>query len=265
MDNREKKCAGIRTALITGAAAGIGLACATKLAENGFQVAIADIDFGRASIAAEELKSAGCSALAIRMDVTNEEEVNDGVAECVSAFGGLDVLVSNAGIQIVHPFEEYPFSDWKKMMSIHADGAFLTSRAAYIHMKANGGGKIIFIGSVASYEVSPLKAAYSFAKHGILGLSRVIAIEGAAHKIHTYTVCPAFVRTALVEKQIPEQAREFGMTEDEVVRDIMLKHTVDGQFTTLEEVARTVQFAADDIDGSFTGQSFLVAHGYCMR
>ena len=254
-----------RTALITGAATGIGLACATILAENGMQVAIADIDIERAVKSADELNAAGYSATAIHMDVANEDDVNNGVAQCLSVFGSMDVLVSNAGIQIVHPFEEYPFSDWKKMMAIHADGAFLTSKAAYTHMKANGGGKIIFMGSVSSHTVSRLKAAYSFAKHGLLGLCRVIAREGADYNIHSYTICPAFVLTALVERQIPEQARALGISEEEVIRTIVLKDTVDGKVTTLDEVARIVQFVADDASGSFTGQSFNVSHGWCMK
>ena len=255
----------VRSAIVTGGASGIGLACAKGFAGAGLHVAIADIDFEKAAAAVKEISAMGHKTIAVRMDVTNEEEVNNGFAECIETFGGLDILVSNAGVQIVHPFEDYPFDDWKTMQGIHADGAFLTSRAAYKHMKENGGGKIIFMGSVHSYEVSPLKAAYCFAKHGVLGLCRVIALEGAAYNIHAYTICPGFVRTALAEKQIPEQAQKLNITEDEVVRNVMLKNTIDGQFTSLDDVARTVLFVADDISGSFSGQSFLVSHGWCMK
>ena len=254
-----------RTALVTGAARGIGLACATHFAKSGIQVAITDIDFETAAAETEILKSAGYDVVAIRMDVRSEEEVKNGMAECISVFGGLDILLSNAGIQIVHPFNEFPFAEWKDMMAVHADGAFLTSQAAYKHMMLNGGGQIIFMASLSSYEAPVLKVPYTFAKHGLVGLSKVLAKEGAEYNIHTYCVCPAFVRTALVENQIPEQALALGLTEEEVIRDVMLKSTVDGKFTSLEEVARIVKFAADDISGSHTGQSFIISHGWGMR
>jgi 3-hydroxybutyrate dehydrogenase len=259
-----------KTALITGAASGIGKACATRLSREGMAVVIADLNFEMATETAREINSGRSGggygrALAVRMDVTKEDEVNQGIDICVYEFGGIDVLLSNAGIQIVHPFEEYPYGDWKKMMAIHADGAFLSAKAAYARMKESGcGGQIIFIGSVHSNAASPLKSAYCFAKHGITGLSRVIAIEGAPYGIHSYTICPGFVRTALVEKQIPEQAEALGITEEEVVRDVMLKNTVDGEFTTVAEVADIVTFVANDSKGALTGQSFNVTHGWSM-
>jgi 3-hydroxybutyrate dehydrogenase len=255
-----------KTALVTGGAGGIGKACARKLSDEGMAVAVADIDIKQAEATAREIRDAGGRAIAVEMDVTDEAAVDAGVAQCVRELGGLDVLLSNAGVQIVHPFEEYPFADWQKMMRIHADGAFLSGKAAYTHMKrAGSGGQIIFMGSAHAHEASPLKAAYCFAKHGLLGLCRVIAKEGAPYGIHAYTVCPGFVRTALVEKQIPKQARDLGISEEEVVRNVMLKNTVDGKFTTLEEVAGVVAFAAKDSEGALTGQSFIVSHGWCMK
>jgi 3-hydroxybutyrate dehydrogenase len=257
-----------KTALITGAASGIGKACATRLSRDGMAVVIADLNFEMATDTAREINSNDGygHAMAVRMDVTKEDEVNQGIDLCVREFGGIDVLISNAGIQIVRPFEAYSYADWKKMMAIHADGAFLSTKAAYAKMKeSDRGGQIIFMGSIHSHAASPLKAAYCFAKHGVLGLCRVIAIEGAPYGIHSYTICPGFVRTALVEKQIPEQARELGITEEEVVRDVMLKNTVDGEFTTVAEVADIVHFVANDSKGAFTGQSFNVTHGWRMQ
>jgi 3-hydroxybutyrate dehydrogenase len=255
-----------KAALVTGGAGGIGKACARRLSEEGMAVAVADIDGKLAEATAREIRDDGGRAIAVEMDVTDEAAVNASVAQCVRELGGLDVLLSNAGVQIVHPFEEYPFADWQRMMRIHADGAFLSSKAAYAHMKrAGSGGQIIFMGSAHAHEASPLKAAYCFAKHGLLGLCRVIAKEGAPYGIHAYAVCPGFVRTALVEKQIPEQARDLGISEEEVVRNVMLKNTVDGKFTTLEEVAGVVAFAAKDSEGALTGQSFIVSHGWCMK
>jgi 3-hydroxybutyrate dehydrogenase len=255
-----------KTALVTGAAAGLGKACAVLLAAEGMAVAVADIDKERAEATAREINAGGGRAIAVVMDVSDEAEVNAGVERCIRELGGLDALLSNAGVQIVHPFEDYPFADWKKMLRIHADGAFLCSKAAYAHMKRTGkGGQIVFMGSVHSHDVSPLKSAYCFAKHGLLGLCRVIAKEGAAYGIHAYTVCPGFVRTALVEKQIPEQARALGISEEEVVRNVMLKNTADGEFTTSDEVAAAVAFAIKDSGGAMTGQSFLLSHGWCMK
>jgi 3-hydroxybutyrate dehydrogenase len=176
------------------------------------------------------------------------------------------VLVSNAGIQIVNPIEEYAFADWKKMLAIHLDGAFLTTKAAIKHMYAAGkGGSIIYMGSVHSHEASKLKSAYVTAKHGLLGLARVVAKEGGSRGVRANVVCPGFVRTPLVDKQIPEQAKALGITEAQVIKDVMLKETVDGEFTTVEDVANTVAFLAGFGSAALTGQSVVVSHGWFMQ
>mgnify|MGYP000402593830 CR=1 FL=1 len=149
--------------------------------------------------------------------------------------------------------------------AIHVDGAFLTTRACLPHMYKQGAGAIIFMGSVHSKEASPLKSAYVTAKHGLLGLARVIAKEGAAHNVRANVVCPGFVRTPLVDKQIPEQARELGISEDEVVRKVMLGNTVDQQFTTIEDVAEVALLFAGFESNALTGQSLVVSHGWFME
>ena len=200
------------------------------------------------------------------MDVCNEEAVNAGVADVVAAFGGVDILVSNAGIQIVHPIEEFPFADWKKMLAIHLDGAFLTTKACLPHMYQSGrGGSIIYMGSVHSKEASVLKSAYVTAKHGLIGLAKVVAKEGAKHGVRANVICPGFVRTPLVDKQIPEQAKELGISEQEVIKNVMLKETVDGEFTTVEDVAEATLFCAAFPSNAMTGQSFVVSHGWFMQ
>jgi 3-hydroxybutyrate dehydrogenase len=254
-----------KVALVTGAASGIGEACARALASAGAAVVIADMNMTGATRVADAIVGAGGKALALCMDVTSEAQVNAGIDEMVRHFGQIDLLLANAGVQIVHPIEDFPFEDWKKMLAIHGDGAFLTTKAAYKYMKASGrGGKIIYMGSVHSHEASVLKSAYVFAKHGLLGLARVIAKEGAPHKIHSYIVCPGFVLTPLVEKQIPEQAARLGISESDVVKNVMLKATVDGEFTTLADVGNLVCFLAQD-SGALTGQSFNVSHGWNMN
>ena len=198
--------------------------------------------------------------------MTREDAVNAGTHAVVGAFGQLDILVSNAGIQIVKPIVDYSFADWKKMQAIHVDGAFLTTKAALQHMyRDKRGGTVIYMGSVHSHEGSPLKSAYVAAKHALLGLSRVLAKEGAEHNVRSHVICPGFVRTPLVDKQIPEQARELGISEEQVVRNVMLDRTVDGVFTTIDDVAQTALFLAAFPSAALTGQSFIVSHGWHMQ
>ena len=255
-----------KVAIVTGAASGIGKAIAERFAAEGAAVAVADINLDAALNVAAGIGASGGKALGLAMDVTSEAEVNRATDEVVKALGGVDILVSNAGVQIVNPIENYQFSDWKKMLAIHLDGAFLTTKAALRHMYPAGrGGTVIYMGSVHSHEASPLKSAYVTAKHGLLGLARVLAKEGAAHQVRSHVICPGFVRTALVDKQIPEQARELGISEEEVVRRIMLGGTVDGIFTTVDDVAEIAVFLCAFPSAALTGQSMVVSHGWSMR
>jgi 3-hydroxybutyrate dehydrogenase len=255
-----------KSAIVTGAASGIGREIAVLFAREGARVAIADLNKPAADAAAAEIVGQGGKAIGIAMDVGNEEAVNAGVAATVAAFGGVDILVSNAGIQIVHPVEKFSFADWKKMLAIHLDGAFLTTRACLPHMYASGrGGSVIYMGSVHSKEASKLKAPYVTAKHGLLGLAKVVAKEGAQYGVHANVICPGFVRTPLVDKQIPEQASALGITEEQVIRNVMLRETVDGEFTTLQEVAEATLFFAAFPTNALTGQSLIVSHGWFME
>jgi 3-hydroxybutyrate dehydrogenase len=255
-----------KIAIVTGAASGIGREIATLYAREGAKVAIADLALPAAEATAAELVKAGGQAIAVAMNVTDETEVNEGVATVVKAWGGVDILVSNAGVQIVHPLEEFTLAEWKKMLAIHLDGAFLTTRACLPHMYASGrGGSIIYMGSVHSHEASLLKAPYVTAKHGLIGLSKTVAKEGAAYGVRSNVICPGFVRTPLVEKQIPEQAAALGITEADVVKTIMLKDTVDGEFTTVRDVAEVALLFASFPSNALTGQSLVVSHGWFMQ
>jgi 3-hydroxybutyrate dehydrogenase len=255
-----------KVAVVTGAASGIGKQIALTLSAAGAAVAIADLNQDGANAVAEEIKAAGGKAIGVAMDVTNEEAVNQGIDKVAAELGSVDILISNAGIQIVNPIENYSFSDWKKMQAIHVDGAFLTTKAALKHMyKDDRGGIVIYMGSVHSHEASPLKSAYVAAKHALLGLARVLAKEGAKHNVRSHVVCPGFVRTPLVDKQIPEQAKELGISEEQVIRNVMLGGTVDGIFTTVEDVAQTVLFLSTFPSAALTGQSFIVSHGWFMQ
>jgi len=253
-----------KVAIVTGAASGIGYAIAKRYVEAGGRVVIADIKMDLADRAARDLGGSE-KVIAIEMDVTSEEAVNAGVAKTVSTFGTVDILVSNAGVQIVHPLHEFPYSEWKKMLAIHLDGAFLTTKACLPHMYKQKSGSIILMGSVHSKEASPLKAPYVTAKHGLMGLARVLAKEGAAHGVRTNVICPGFVKTPLVEKQIPEQSKTLGISEEEVVKKVMLGQTVDGEFTTMEDIAEIALFFAAFPTNALTGQSLVASHGWCMN
>ncbi|HVZ05414.1 3-hydroxybutyrate dehydrogenase [Hyphomicrobium sp.] len=253
-----------KVALITGAASGIGHQIARRYVEAGGRVAIADLNLDAAKAAAKELGGEK-DAIAVAMDVTKEDEVNAGVEKTASAFGTIDILVSNAGIQIVHPIEDFPFADWKKLLAIHLDGAFLTTKACVKHMYKQGSGALIYMGSVHSHEASPLKSAYVTAKHGLLGLARTMAKEGAKHGVRANVICPGFVRTPLVEKQIPEQAQELGITEERVVKEVMLGETVDKEFTMVTDIAEVALFLAAFKTNALTGESIIVSHGWHMN
>ena len=260
-----------KVAVVTGAASGIGREIAFELSRAGVLVAVADINLEGANRVAGEIAQAGGRAMGVAMDVTDEAAVEAGTAQVVAELGPVDILISNAGIQIVNPIESYDYAAWKKMLAIHLDGAFLATRAVLPGMYAPGddgrsrGGTVIYMGSVHSHQASKLKSAYVTAKHGLLGLSRTLAKEGGDRGVRSHVVCPGFVRTPLVDRQIPEQSKELGISEEEVVRNVMLGQTVDGIFTTVEDVARTVRFLCEFPSAALTGQSIIVSHGWHMQ
>ena len=257
-----------KVAIVTGAASGIGKEIALTYAREGAKVAIADLNLDAANATAQEIDALyGIgTAMGVAMDVSNEAQVDTGVDAVVARFGRLDILVSNAGIQTVAPVDQFDFAKWKQLLAIHLDGAFLTTRASLRHMyRLGNGGTIIYMGSVHSKEASKLKAPYVAAKHGLEGLAKVVAKEGAEHGVRANVICPGFVRTPLVDKQIPEQAKELGISEADVIKTVMLKETVDGEFTTVQDVAETALFFAGFESNALTGQSLVVSHGWFMQ
>jgi 3-hydroxybutyrate dehydrogenase len=254
-----------KVALITGAASGIGKEIAIIFVREGAKVAIADLDLAAAEATARKIDVFGKRAIGVEMDVTDEAQVEAGIEKTVAAFGALDVLVSNAGIQIVAPLVEFEFAKWKTLLAIHLDGAFLTTRAALRQMYKQKSGSVIYMGSVHSKEASKLKAPYVTAKHGLIGLAKVVAKEGAEYGVRANVICPGFVRTSLVDKQIPEQAKELGISEQAVIDTVMLKDTVDHEFTTADDVADAAVFFASFASNALTGQSLIISHGWFME
>lgn len=254
-----------KVAVVTGAASGIGSEIARTFARAGAQVAITDLDLAGAERLAEDLVRGGGKAIAVAMDVASEAQVDAAMSGVIDKLGRIDVLVSNAGTQVIAPLEALEFADWKRLLAIHLDGAFLTTRAALRQMYKQGGGSIIYIGSVHSKEASLLKGPYVTAKHGLIGLAKVVAKEGAKHGVRANVICPGFVRTPLVERQIPQQAQTLGISEQEVVREVMLRETVDGEFTTTQDVAEAALFFASFESNALTGQSLVVSHGWSMQ
>ena len=253
-----------KVAVVTGAGSGIGKEIARHFSGEGAKVVIADHNQARADDrrpgTGDRTRHRHCGRR-YRRGPGRGLLCQDG-----RLLGQVDILVSNAGIQSVAPIEQFDFGKWRQLLAVHLDGAFLTTRAALRHMSARGrGGSIIYMGSVHSKEASVLKAPYVTAKHGLIGLAKVVAKEGAKHGVRANVICPGFVRTPLVDRQIPEQARELGISEQDVIRNVMLKETVDGEFTTVEDVAQTALFLASFGSNALTGQSVVVSHGWSMQ
>ncbi|MCG3863565.1 MULTISPECIES: 3-hydroxybutyrate dehydrogenase [unclassified Photobacterium] len=254
-----------KVAIITGAASGIGRAIAFEYAKEGAKVIVADLDINAAEKVIGELKATGADALAVEMNVTNEEQVNNAIKKVIDNFGRIDILVANAGYQHIASVEELTYQQWKDLLSVHLDGAFLTTKACLEHMYKQRSGSIIYMGSVHSKEASKLKAPYVTAKHGLIGLCEVVAKEGAEYNVRANVICPGYVKTPLVKKQIPEQAKELGITEEEVIKNVMLKNTVDGQFSTMKDIAQAAVVFAGWESNALTGQSLVVSHGWFMQ
>ena len=254
-----------KVAIVTGAASGIGREIAHELARGGAAVAIADLNGEGAQAVAADIEAAGGRALGLAMDVTDEAAVNEGVARVADHFGGLDILVSNAGIQIVNPIEEFSYADWKRMLAIHLDGAFLTTRAALPHMYGAGGGTVIYMGSVHSHLASPLKSAYVTAKHGLFGFTKTIALELATFGVTANCISPGYVWTPLVENQIPDTMKARGMTREQVMNDVLLAGQPTKQFVTVEQVAAMALFLCSDAAANITGANMSIDGGWTAQ
>jgi 3-hydroxybutyrate dehydrogenase len=247
-----------KVALVTGAAAGIGLATARALAEAGARVTLADIDAERGR--EEAARIAGARFVAV--DLVAAGGAERAIAETIAAAGRLDILVNNAGVQHVAPIQDFPEAKWRLLIELMLTAPFLMTRAALPGMYARGWGRIVNVGSVHSLRASEYKAAYVAAKHGLLGLTRVTALEGAGHGVTCNCICPSYVRTALVEKQIADQARTHGIPESEVVEKIMVAEAPIHRLLEPAEVAAYVAFLCSAAAAGVTGSAVSLDCGW---
>ncbi|HEY4382857.1 MAG TPA: 3-hydroxybutyrate dehydrogenase [Ktedonobacteraceae bacterium] len=247
-----------KVALVTGAASGIGLAIARDFARQGARVTLTDIDVERGKAAAAELAGARFQ----RADMTNRDDLQRIVEETIAAEGQIDILVNNAGIQHVAPITEFPDEKWLQIIDIMLTAPFLLTKAVLPGMYVRQWGRIINIGSVHSLRASAFKSAYVSAKHGLLGLTRVTALEGAEHGVTCNIICPSYVRTPLVEKQIADQARIHGIPEDEVVEKIMVTEGAIHRLLEPEEVAEFVSYLCSETGRSITGSAQTIDCGW---
>lgn len=255
-----------RAMLITGAGSGIGRGLAEHAARDGWHVIVTDLDGDAAGRVAQTIaaeSSPAPRADAFELDVTNAQSIE----RVVDSLGdrGVDVLVNNAGLQHVASLGDFPQEEWDLLVRVMLNGTCMMTRALLPGMKRRGFGRIVNIGSIHSLVASPFKSAYVAAKHGLLGFSKVVALETAQHDITINTICPSYVRTPLVDKQIAGQAKAHGISEDEVVREIMLKPMPKGVFITVEELYGIVAFLAGDAARNITGQTITVDGGWTIQ
>jgi 3-hydroxybutyrate dehydrogenase len=253
-----------KTALVTGSTSGIGRGIAETFAAHGANIVLNG--FGRADdIEALRAKIAGDHGVAARYDsadMTRPDEIEAMVRKAVAEFGAVDVLVNNAGIQHVAPIDEFPADKWNAIIAINLVASFHTIRHALPKMKQRKWGRIINIASAHALVASPYKSAYVAAKHGVAGLTKTVALEVAEQGITVNAICPGYVRTPLVEKQIPDTAKARGITEEQVVRDVLLAAQSTKQFVTVEQVASLARYLASDDAASITGAILSVDGGW---
>lgn len=254
-----------RAALVTGAGSGIGRAVARALADAGAAVAAADLYAETAEDVAAEIRGAGGAALALAGDVARPDDAAGWVAAARDEFGSLDLLVNNAGLQYVAPVQEFPLEQWERLIGTLLTGSFLTTRAALPGMLAAGWGRVVNVASTHALVASPLKSAYVAAKHGVLGLTKVVALETAGSGVTCNALCPAYVRTPLVEKQLPDLARSTGLSEAEALRTVVLGAVPLGRLLEPEEVAQAVLYLCSDAAAGMTGAALTLDGGWTAR
>lgn len=252
-----------KVAVITGSTSGIGLGIAKGFAEAGIHVVMNGFgDAEEIEKNRQALEQSGIKALYHGADMTKPAEIEDLIESSAQKLGSVDILVNNAGIQKVSPVDEFPLDKWDDIIAINMSSSFHTTRAAIKHMRKAGWGRIINLASAHALRASPFKSAYVTAKHGVAGLTKTVALEVAQENITVNAICPGYVRTPLVEKQIADTAAARGISEEEVIRDVMLKAQWTKKFVAIEELAGTALFLCSDAAQNITGTTISVDGGW---
>ena len=253
--------------VVTGSTSGIGLGIATAFAAEGWNVMLngfgdpAEIEKTRAALESQH----GVDVIYSNADMTKPDQIRAMIAEAEAAFGQVDVLINNAGIQHVSPIEEFPEEKWDAIIAINLSSAFHTIKAVFESMKDRKFGRIINVASAHGLIASPFKSAYVAAKHGIVGLTKTVALEGAQHGVTCNAICPGYVKTPLVEKQIPDTAKARNMTEEEVIRKVILEAQPTKQFVTVEQVGALAVFLCSDNAAQITGAAHQIDGGWVAK
>ncbi|NUS37816.1 MAG: 3-hydroxybutyrate dehydrogenase [Lysobacter sp.] len=251
-----------RCILVTGAGSGIGAGIATELAKAGHHLVVTDVALASAQSVVDGIRASGGSAEALVLDVTSDDSV---AAALAAVSRPVDVLVNNAGLQHVAPLEEFPMDRWNLLVQVMLVGVARLTRALLPGMRERGFGRIVNIGSIHSLVASPYKSAYVAAKHGLVGFSKVVALETADTDITINTICPTYVKTPLVDRQIVDQARTRGIPESQVVGEVMLKPMPKGVFITFEELAGIAAFLVSPPARNITGHTIDVDGGWTIQ
>jgi 3-hydroxybutyrate dehydrogenase len=254
-----------RVAIVTGAGSGLGKAIAAALAREGVSVVVNDIVAESGTAVTEEISRSGGEAVFQYGDVSQASDVVELIRMTIARYARLDILVNNAGVQYIAPLTEFPEEKWNQLIGVMLTGPFLTTKYAFPHMQAQRKGRIINISSTQGLVSAEFKAAYVSAKHGLLGLTKVTALEGAPYNITAVAVCPCFARTPLAEKQIAGQAKFHGMTEQEVIEKIMTAPAALKRLLEPEEVAALVVYLAQDVAQCITGSAVPIDCGWTAR
>jgi 3-hydroxybutyrate dehydrogenase len=254
-----------KTAIVTGAGSGIGQAIANHLASAGARVVIADLNEKAAAETAGQIESRGGKALAVGCNVADEKSVNDMVAKAISKFSSADIIVNNAGLQFISKIEEFPLEKWNQLLSVMLTGTFLCTKACVPYMKEKKWGRIINISSAHGKTPSPWKCAYVSAKHGIVGFTKVMACELAEWNITANSICPGYVLTPLVKKQIKDLAVQYSISEEEVPEQVLLKNQPLKKLFTTEDLGQMALYLVSDAAQCITGQALSIDGGWTMH
>lgn len=254
-----------KVGIVTGGARGIGKAIVFALAKSGAKVVIADLDERNGKAMVMDVEASGSPAFFQKTDVSKREQAEHLVNATIDRFGRLDILVNNAGLQHVAPIQDFPEEKWNQILGVMLTGPFLLTKYSFPHMVRGRFGRVINIVSAHGLVASPFKAAYVSAKHGLLGLTKVIALEGAAHNITAVAICPAYVRTPLVEQQIADQAKAHGISEQEVMENVILAPQAVKRLLEPDEVAELTVFLCSDRAGGITGVPISIDLGWTAR